>query len=150
MDSKIVLDFCKQNNKGEEETDSIMIAFASTKCNPDAGIECPRFVAIREHVDTFCRDYVLEMTSNLLVKEEYDQEFWRHAPSNLLDSKKLLELVPWNHFQMDRFSTLIKLYKYQLEYPNTTYSIDPEERKLQKRNVCKHMSAHSWENWDTE
>ena len=150
MDNKIVSDFCQQHSKGVEETDSVHQALVESKCNPNAGIDCPRFTAIRKHIDIFCRDYVLEMTGNMLVKEQHDEEFWKHAPSNLLESKQILEAVPWNHFQMDRFSTLIKIYKYQLEYPLTKFSSDPEERKIQKRNICKHISAHTWENWDTE
>ena len=150
MDSKTVKDFCEKYNKGEDETESIFEACVETPCNLSAGIKCPRFVAIHNHVDLYCRDYRIDMTANTLVKDEYDIEFWRHAPTNLLDAKRILEMVPWNHFQMDRFSTLIKIYKYQVEHPSFVFSCDPIERRSQKRQICRIVSAHMWENWDTE
>ena len=150
MDPKAIIAFCEEHEKNEEEMDSIYSALVHFNCEPGAGVKCPRFMAILKHVDIYCRDYVFHMSSNVLIKEQHDEEFWRHAPSNLLDAKKMLEIDPWNHFQMDRFSILIKIYKYMLEYPDTVLSVDKEERRRQKREICRHVSAHMWENWDTE
>ena len=147
MAASQILKLMKDTTKCDDEVMSI-IDFLGTPCQPT--LECPKFKAIQEHIGDYCDEHLLHTTDNEVVKEAYDKEFWNHAPDNLKETKKLVLEDPFNHFILDKFSKLVKIYKFQIKSPYYTFSDDPEKRKEERKEIVKLMSCHMWDNYDSE
>ena len=147
MSAAQVLALMKDTTKTDDEIESIL-EFLGTPCQP--GLQCPKFRAIQEHIDDFCHEERLHCTENEFVKKAYDEQFWKHAPDNLKQAKENLSFDETNHHALDRFSMLLKLYKYHVRFDYYKLPEDPVERKKEKKRIVKHMSAHMWDNYDTE
>ena len=145
MSADQILGLLKNPNKSDNEVMSI-ITFMGLPCQQS--LRCPKLVAIRDHIEDYCIEQSLHSVDNEIVKNTYEEEYWKHAPDNLKELKKKLLEDPLNYHIMDKFSLLKKNYDYQIKYPWYRLLDGPAMRKKEKKRIVKFMSQPN--NYDTE
>lgn len=137
----------RNSDKSEYEIMSIL-DFLKVQCLPC--LTCPKFLAIREHMEDFCDELSIHTVDNEIVKNAYEKEFWHHAPSKLKELKQMLKNDSSNHHVLDKYCVQFKLYKYQIKNPLYKLPSDPDHRRFEKRRIVKHMSKYVWDDSDSE
>ena len=129
------LELMKTSDREEYE---VIINF---QCHPS--LSCPKFVAIRKHMQDFFCWHSFCFIYYKKAKKTYEEEFWYHAPADLKEMKKNLLADPLNHLTVDKYSLLLKLYKYQTKYPLYKLPDDPTEKKSEVERIVNYVNSQN-------
>ena len=135
-----VLDLFRFERKDEEVMSIIDIMNAP--CEDGTNGICKRLVGIIDHINDYPNQIILSVDMEL-VKNFYEEEFWKHAPSQLKNIKLKLRDDPYNYRLMDEFSRLSKIYTYLIKFPWTELPRNPEDRKKENQRIIEYMSFKS-------
>ena len=134
----------------KDDTEIMKIfSYLNYKCQCET-LTCRRLVAVREHIEDYCQENDLNHPHNEIIKELYEEEFWNHAPFQLIMLRDRLNFDPLNIEIVEKYSKQLKIYKYRIQNPTYKFPEDPTERLHEKRRIVKEMTSLRWDNYEED